>query len=1223
MIKAEDSQQAAELRQAFVRHLPKRVSVVQRRLRRLAQDGWDINALTLIFEEVQALAGTSGRYGVLKASDALYALELALSGYVERMAIPSETESIEIERLLHGLDSIGEQQVARPAQVQPGPRFDAPAELVVGALDVAQERYPSAVRPPSSYWLRFAELADPVESEAVGGDASVASEIDAFVEFESSDAEFEVDLMADLRPHSAMAEPSPAPAAAPEPVIELISPAPMAQAASNAMDVAEAIETTGIPVDDFFAQGTDVELPPLELASSPTPVANVDLSPRVQTADQAPAVVDDWFSETAALDHIELASPADSEPAPQLATEPAPSPRTAVTVEIPAIWTTIPAPHTPEPIAPALTADTVDFGHQAPDATADPFGDAGAGVALDDAHPIELASNPSVVEANIEAIAPPTDAAALVIDPEPAAVAEAAIPVDAGPAIEGAGQVAVAEAPAAAPWGDSGSWFDPATEAPTRVLEDAAPTASVEVKVAVEPSSQATALGDTARAEPAAAAIAPVAPAAAIFSDGPAPAKAAPAPAARKPIIESAAEREPGRIYYLWQRNEFSNRLREKFEASGDEVEAFDNADELIAMTQALKPDLVLIDPAHAPALALVGAALRPLRSKPGQRVGFMVLTNNNDLQTRLAALRAGVDVYAAAPLDVADLHARARELLSEGDQEAYRVAIIEDDRSQALFAESILRRAGMEVEVVHDALSALDVVDRFKPDMILMDLYMPDCDGVELTTIIRERPQFIHTPIVFLSGEQDQDKHFDALSAGGDDFLSKPIRPKHLLSAVSNRIQRARQMARRQSEALKLDPRSGLYERAFLVDRVSELLAHEHRAEIAGAVLFIEVENPFQLRDKLGLSSFEALVSHVGSIVQSLAERDVIGARSGDYHFLMLVTGREATAIDALAAKLRARIAEHPIEQDGQRAHVSIAIGVCGFADEFADAGQMINAAERACSLARHSTTQKIKHYQPAAKAAAVLAPVISEDRLILEALRSALRDGSFLVTHLPLVGNTGAAADDPIYQVMLRLRVSNGQIVGSSKIQPLAEREQLGAEVDRWMLSRALSLLDDKQRQGSKLRLIVSQSAASVKDPQRASWIRQVLETRRLKPDRLIIELKLIDVLQNLKPAVGFGLQLKQFGVRACLSGFDGAQIGFQLLSHLPVEFVRMSDKFFVTDPKLDDELKTSTLLTRKLGKRVIFGRLDEPALVSRFAALGADLLQGKAVQSSDEPI
>ena len=111
------------------------------------------------------------------------------------------------------------------------------------------------------------------------------------------------------------------------------------------------------------------------------------------------------------------------------------------------------------------------------------------------------------------------------------------------------------------------------------------------------------------------------------------------------------------------------------------------------------------------------------------------------------------------------------------------------------------------------------------------MDLYMPDVDGMELTALIREREAFISTPIVFLSGEHDADKHFEALNAGGDDFLSKPIRPKHLISAVTNRVRRARQMSSRQQPAPVAARRrraDGTVARDALLRRLAECLAME-----------------------------------------------------------------------------------------------------------------------------------------------------------------------------------------------------------------------------------------------------------------------------------------------------------------------------------------------------------------------------------------------------------
>src|SRR4029079_13853159 len=132
----------------------------------------------------------------------------------------------------------------------------------------------------------------------------------------------------------------------------------------------------------------------------------------------------------------------------------------------------------------------------------------------------------------------------------------------------------------------------------------------------------------------------------------------------------------------------------------------------------------------------------------------------------------------------------------------------------------------------------------------------MPNCSGMELTAIIREREAFISTPIVFLSGEHDADKHFEALNAGGDDFLSQPIRPKHLTVAVTNRVRRARQMSSRQQAAPIVPPApaaDGTVAREALLQRLAECLAMEDARTRAGGLVAFELEDAPILRVRLG----------------------------------------------------------------------------------------------------------------------------------------------------------------------------------------------------------------------------------------------------------------------------------------------------------------------------------------------------------------------------------
>src|SRR5207344_156280 len=217
-----------------------------------------------------------------------------------------------------------------------------------------------------------------------------------------------------------------------------------------------------------------------------------------------------------------------------------------------------------------------------------------------------------------------------------------------------------------------------------------------------------------------------------------------------------------------------------------------------------------------------------------------------------------------------------------------FRVLIVEDDRSQALFAEGILRNARMESLVVLDALSVMPALEQFQPDLILMDLNMPGANGIELTALIREHDAFIYTPIVFLSGESDQDRQFDAIDAGGDDFLAKPIRPRHLISAVQNRVRRHRAMeSRRGKRSGGKDPNTGLVDRSELLEQLATRLAAPV-IDSPGGLLFLEIESLSLLRERMGLSALEQLLDTCSRLIsEKMASTSV--SRFGDGSFLVL----------------------------------------------------------------------------------------------------------------------------------------------------------------------------------------------------------------------------------------------------------------------------------------------------------------------------------------------
>ncbi|MDH5445517.1 MAG: response regulator [Gammaproteobacteria bacterium] len=172
-----------------------------------------------------------------------------------------------------------------------------------------------------------------------------------------------------------------------------------------------------------------------------------------------------------------------------------------------------------------------------------------------------------------------------------------------------------------------------------------------------------------------------------------------------------------------------------------------------------------------------------------------------DDVASRLAAVRAGAIRYLPKPLNFNKLCQTVDGLTGRLLSSPYRVLYIDDDPDSLDFHASLMQGAGFEVKTLSQPLQALLVMETFQPDLILMDVYMPDCSGLELAAMIRQDDRWVNLPLVFLSSESNIEKKMGAMDLGGDDFISKPVEPYHFINALKPRLRRTRWIRRLNNE--------------------------------------------------------------------------------------------------------------------------------------------------------------------------------------------------------------------------------------------------------------------------------------------------------------------------------------------------------------------------------------------------------------------------------------
>ncbi|MDZ7750296.1 MAG: response regulator [Gammaproteobacteria bacterium] len=174
--------------------------------------------------------------------------------------------------------------------------------------------------------------------------------------------------------------------------------------------------------------------------------------------------------------------------------------------------------------------------------------------------------------------------------------------------------------------------------------------------------------------------------------------------------------------------------------------------------------------------------------------IAVVVVTADDDVQTRMAGFRAGVARYLKAPPDPGRLTETLDELTHRQPTRPYRVVMVDPDTASLEAQAALLRDAGMAVQTVSAPLETLDTVAAFTPDVVVMEIHMEEASGPELAALLRERHTGMELPILFQSTAPGAGRDLSALRLGGDDCLMKPVPSHHLVAAVTARARRARQ---------------------------------------------------------------------------------------------------------------------------------------------------------------------------------------------------------------------------------------------------------------------------------------------------------------------------------------------------------------------------------------------------------------------------------------------
>jgi diguanylate cyclase (GGDEF)-like protein len=337
-------------------------------------------------------------------------------------------------------------------------------------------------------------------------------------------------------------------------------------------------------------------------------------------------------------------------------------------------------------------------------------------------------------------------------------------------------------------------------------------------------------------------------------------------------------------IYYLDSETETPELLLQNLLSYGFKSVHFRSMEKLAVAVQQKQPSLIILD------LVTPDDCLTTFfefaRSFVERGIKVFVFSGKDDFMSRLHSVRAGIHSYVTKPAEIPSLVGMIRDHLNLNINKPTHILIVDDQVSIAKFYAAILEQAGMKVTIETNPYEVLHILQSSMPDLLLLDLNMPDVNGDELAAVVRQQEQFQTIPILFLSADAHPDKKTDLLEIGSDDLLSKDMPPEDLVRHVRSRVERAKIL----TAMMYQDSLTGLLNHAQIQLAAERVFMQCKRKNTMFTIAMIDIDKFKSVNDSYGHLTGDRVIKALAHLFQQrLRVTDYIG-RFGGEEFLMVM---------------------------------------------------------------------------------------------------------------------------------------------------------------------------------------------------------------------------------------------------------------------------------------------------------------------------------------------
>ncbi len=392
----------------------------------------------------------------------------------------------------------------------------------------------------------------------------------------------------------------------------------------------------------------------------------------------------------------------------------------------------------------------------------------------------------------------------------------------------------------------------------------------------------------------------------------------------------------------------------------------------------------------------------------------------------------------------------------------------------------------------------------------------------------------------------------------------------------------------------------------------ITALAGIRGKPDVTHAMLYLDLDQFKVVNDTFGHSAGDALLKQLAEIVHgNIRSTDVLARLGGDEFGILLERCDEDRAME-VAEAIRDAVEGYRFEWQDSFTTVRCSIGVVMVTSEQDDVAGLMSSADVACYSAKDMGRNQVHLYRDSD------ASMRHEEMKWVSRISSAVEEERLELYFQPIIG-IGKDSDRKRghYELLLRMRDEDGELVSPDQFIPAAERYNLMSTLDRWVIRKALSELADRNEHGeARYTIAINLSGTSLSEDRFLEDVIKELEKQQLPTGAICFEITETAAISNLSRVIHFMQTLKQLGCKFSLDDFGSGLSSFTYLKNLPVDYLKIDGQFIrnVADDTVDESMvKAISQVGHAMGIETIAERVETKQVLEKLGALGIEFAQG----------